>query len=174
MTVALSDMKFLLSGGASNTDKDLSLGGIVSSTEVIFSPSLNNLFDKVTAAEAAAGDIEYRCVYLQNDHATDDIDTVTVWINSNTPSTSTTVAIGLDPAGTGNGNSPGQATTIVNENTAPSGVTFSTPTTEGAGLVIGYLDGQEMAAIWIRWTVTAGAAPSALDAVTLSVKGVPI
>lgn len=169
MPVVNTDMKWLLSGDSGNTDENASLGGGRSSTEVVVSPILNNLFDNVTAGQALAGEIEYRCIYLQNDHATDSVDDVTVWISSNTPSTSTTIAIGLDPAGKN-----GTADTISPSTEAPAGVTFSTPTTQGSGLAVGLLQAQDVYPVWIRRTVTAAAAAASSDPFYIDVGGTPL
>lgn len=169
MPVANSDMKWLLSGDSGNSDENASLGGGRSSTEVVFSPILNNLFDNVTAPQAASGEIEYRCIYLQNDHATDDVDDLKIWINTNTPSTSTTIAIGLDPVGKN-----GIADSISPSTEAPAGVTFTTPTTQGSGLDVGLLEAQDVYPVWIRRTVTAGAGAASSDPFYLDVGGTPL
>jgi hypothetical protein len=162
-------MKWLLSGDSGNTDPDFSLGGGRSSTEVIFSPTLQNLFDNVTSDEALSGLTEYRCIYLQNDHATDSVDSVKLWISANTPSASTTIEIGLDPAGKN-----GLADTISPSTEAPAGVTFSAPTTEGTGLSIGLLQAQDVYPVWIKRTVSASAAATSLDNFILDISGIPL
>ena len=169
MPVANSDLKFLLSGDSGNSNPNFSLGGGRSSTEVIFSPTTNNLFDNVSALEASTGLVEYRCIFVQNDHATDTVSTVTVWINSNTPSASTSIEIGLDPAGK---NSP--ADTISPSTEAPAGVTFSAPTTQGTGLNVGTLQAQDVYPMWIKRTVSASAPGASSDPFTLEVGGVPL
>ncbi len=169
MAVAVTDMKWLLSGSSGNTDPNASLGGGESASEVVFSPTMDNIFDNVDPAEAGAGATEYRCIYLQNDHATDTITGVKAWISSNTPSGSTTIAIGLDPAGK-NATAFGP---ISPSSSAPTGVVFSTPTTQGTGLAIGTLNAQDTYAVWIRRTVTALAPAAANDPFTLSVSGTP-
>lgn len=168
MPVAASDMIMRLSGGASNADVNASLGGVQSSVPVSFVSTLNNLFDNVSTAEASAGDTEYRCIYLRNTHATDTINSVAIYITSNTPSATTKVQIGLDPAGIG-----GTAATIANENTAPAGVTFSDAATVGAALAIGTLDAGEAQAIWIKREVTAGTTSAPSDPFTLRMTGTP-
>lgn len=50
---------FRLTGGASNSDPDASLGGVMSNTE-ISGTALNNLFDDVSPDEATSGSTEYR------------------------------------------------------------------------------------------------------------------
>lgn len=170
MAVAGTDMKLLLSGDSGNSSPSFSLGGGRSSTEVVFSPILDNLFDDVTAVEAAAGVVEYRCVYIQNDHATDNVDSVKIWMNTDTPSASTAIAIGLDPAGK-NATAFGP---ISPSSVAPTGVVFTAPTTEGAGLSVGRLNAQEVYAFWIRRTVTAAAPSANNDAFSIAFSGTPL
>lgn len=173
MAVIASDIKYLLSGGAANTDPNEALGGKISSTEVIFSPELNNLFDDVSADQALAGVTEYRCIYIKNDHSTDGLTSGKVWISSNTPSAGTEIAIGLDPAGVGDGDTTGEATTIADEESAPSGVSFSSPSTEGAALAVAAMPAQEGFALWVRRTVTAETESASNDPFTLTFKGTP-
>jgi len=47
-----------LTGGAGNSDPNASPGGEMSANQISGTP-MNNLFDNVTADEAAAGDVEY-------------------------------------------------------------------------------------------------------------------
>lgn len=149
--IAAANVKFRLSGGAANPLGDSSLGGVISSE--LMPASLNALFDRVNSAEALAGDVEYRCVYLKNSHATLTLYAATVWLAANTPSPDTSVSIGL---GTAAVNATEQ--TVADESTAPSGVSFSAPASYGAGLVIGDIPPGQHKAVWIRRTVSAAAA----------------
>lgn len=115
------------------------------------------LFDHVDKDDSLVGDTEYRCFYLENAHATDNANDIIVWIHADTNGADT-LAIGLDPAGIN-----GVATTIVDEDTAPAGVVFTAPSSEGAGLTIGDLTPGDFQAIWIRRIVPALAAPVTLD-----------
>lgn len=117
----------------------------------------NELFDNIDKDESLAGDTEYRCFYLLNDHATDDAINVTLWIHQDT-NAEDTLAIGLDPVGVS-----GTATTIANENTVPAGVVFTSPSSEGGGLLLGTLGAADFYAIWVRRTVPAAALPVATD-----------
>lgn len=164
MAITASDIVFLLSGGAANADGNASLGGVVSSNAV--SSALHAFFDRVTGAEAAAGDIEYRCLYVKNDHATLTLYGTTVWISTNTPSGDTVMAIGLGTAAI-----DATEQTVVDEATAPTAVSFSAPATYGAGLLIGDLAAGQKKAIWLRRTVGAGAAAYNSDGATLSIQG---
>lgn len=173
MAVVASDIKYMLSGGAANTDPNDSLGGKISNTEIVMSPDLNNLFDDVSAEQALTGSVEYRCLYIKNDNGSDNLTSGKVWISANTPSAGTEIAIGLDPAGVGDGDTTGEATTIVNETTAPTGVTFSSPATEGASLPVAAIPSQEGFALWVRRTVTGGTEAADSDPFTLTFKGTP-
>jgi len=88
---------------------------------------------------------------------------VSVYISANTPSPGTDVSIGLDPNGVSV-----DAVTTTPETTAPTGVTFSQPTTAGV-LTVGSILPQDYVNIWLRWVVTAGAAAYTNDSVSLSV-----
>lgn len=160
MPIISTDIQYRLSGGGSNTDAAASLGGVISSTAA---PS--GIFDNVSSVEATAGDVEYRCVYIRNGHGSLSLTTAVVWIQANTPSAQTTVDIGLGTAAIS-----GTEQTIANEGTAPTGITWSAAATEGAALAIGDLAAGATRSVWLRRTVTAGAA-AASDTFTLRAKG---
>src|ERR1041385_1698976 len=134
MPIASSDIKIFLSGGSGNSDPNASLGGVKSSTEVTDN-TLNNLFDDVSGTESNAGDTEYRCVYVYNNHGTLSMQNTHVYISSNTSSADTTFDIALAGEGVN-----ATAETVANENTAPVGESFSAPTTYAAGLDMGTID----------------------------------
>lgn len=160
MPIVSTDIKYRLSGGSSNTDPTASLGGVKSTTD-----ASTNLLDTVSSAEAAAGDVEYRCEYIHNAHATLTLEAAKVWVQANTPSADTTIEIGL---GTSAVNATEQ--TIANESTAPSGVTFVAAVNEAGAVALGDIPAGQHRAIWIKRTVTAAAAASN-DTATLRVKG---
>ena len=160
MPIVATDIKYSLSGGGSNPSPAASLGGARSSTEADA-----GIFDNVSSAEAVAGDIEYRCIYVLNNHGSLTLQGAKIWVQSNTPSSDTTIDIGLGTSAIN-----GTEQTVADEQTAPTGVTFSAPANEGAGLSIGDLGSGQHKAIWIRRTVTAGAS-AASDGFTLRVKG---
>lgn len=125
----------------------------------------NNLWDDVSGAEAAAGDVEYRCIFVLNNHATLTLLGAQFSIQSQT-SGGGLIEYGLDPTATSaKGASGAQAVTVANESTAPAGVTFgSTPVT------IGDLAPAQVHAVWLRRTVTAGAGLQS-DGAVLAVTG---
>ena len=108
----------------------------------------NEIFSDVTKAQSNAGVTRYRCVYFCN--SVSDKVSGKLWIDANTPGLDT-IAIGLDPAGAG-----GTAATTANETTAPAGVTFTAPTTEGTALSIGNLTTSQSYPFWIQEIVPSG------------------
>jgi hypothetical protein len=156
MAIASTDIIQRLSGGAANAAANSSLGGAKSSN---VAPS--GLFDTVSAAEAAAGSIEYRCVYVHNAHGTLTLTSPTAVVQSDTPDSTSIVDIGL---GTSAVNATEQ--TVANETTAPAGVTF------GAGPVnLGDIPAGQSRALWLRRTVSAGCPAITGDGYTIRVAG---
>ncbi len=160
MAILSTDIQYRLSGGASNSDPNASLGGAISSTA-----AGTNIFDNVSSAEASAGDTEYRCLYIRNGHATLTMQSAKVWIQSNTPSADTAVAIAIAGEGIN-----GTAETIANENTAPSGESFVTAVDEANAISIGNIPPGQHIAIWVRRVVNASAAAYNNDGFTLRTK----
>lgn len=159
-----SDIKVYLSGGSGNTDPNASLGGAISTTEMV-DDSLHNLFDKVTGAESSAGDTEYRAVFIKNTHATLTLQGAKVYVSSNTTSGDTSIEISV---ATESG-SPIQ--TIADESTGPTGQTFSAPSTTGTALSLGDIVAGATKAIWVKRIVNASASAYSADEATLTVFG---
>lgn len=174
MAVSATDIEYRLSGGAANASPDASLGGVMSATPIADSTN-DNLFDDVSQSESTSGDTEYRCFYITNKNATDTLSDCGVYISAQTPSADTSVEIGLDPAGVGDGAATGVATTIADEQTAPTGVTFSAaPVDAATALAVGNLGPGQAIAVWIKRAVTAGAAGFAADGCGVTLRGTPI
>ena len=165
MAILPGDIDFYLSGGAANSDVNASLGGAKSSVQVT-AATLHNLFDRVTGDEADAGDTEYRCVYVQNNHGSLSLVDAVVYIQTQTPSTNTAAAIALGGEGKN-----GTAETVANENTAPAGESFSAPADKASGLSLGTLAPGEYYPIWIRRVVSAAASAYDNDGPLLRVEG---
>lgn len=160
MSIIAGDFVTRLSGGDGNASGDASLGGVKSSNNA--PTTLNGLFDAVSAAEALAGDVEYRCIYLHNANATDLMTNAVAFVSANTPLAGTTIDIGVGTAAIN-----GTEQTVANESTAPVGVSFSAPTTADTGIALGNIPAGQHKAIWLRRTVTAGAGSSPSDTFTL-------
>jgi len=164
MPIVASDIKFHLSGGAANADANASLGGIISST-VIVDASLHNLFDVVSGDEAAAGDIEYRCFYVKNNHATLAMQNTKIWVQSESASADSDELIGLGSSAIG-----ATEQTVTDESTAPTSVIFSQANLEANALVIGNIPAQSTMAVWVRRDITAAASAVNSDQTTIRVK----
>lgn len=166
MPIVNTDIQQRLSGGGANADPNASLGGAMSSVSIV-DATLNDLWDDTTGPEAFSGDIEYRCIYVLNNHGTLTYLGAKIWILALTTSADDEVDIGLGTTAVGTGNEQ----VIANESTAPTGVTFSRPTSSGTALVIGDIPPGSRKAVWIRRTVNAGAAASTGNQYQLSVSG---
>lgn len=146
-----------------------SLGKYISTTQLTDS-TLNNLFDDITGAENLASEAEYRCIFVHNAHATITLENIAVFLSSEVAG-GASIAVGIDPtAASAIGAAPAQALEVVDENTPPVGVAFSSPTTFATGLSLGNLAPGECRAIWIRRTAANSAAQSN-DGATLRVQG---
>lgn len=175
MAIVAADIVYRLSvvsGAVGNSvagTANTSLGGKVSTT-AITTATLNNLFDDVTGAEAAAGMTDYRCLFVLNNTAGGlTLQNATIQVLSETgPGSAITIAtdnLGMTALATAAGTN--QATTIANETTAPVGVSAF-----GAGpLTIGNLAPGFVQGIWLRRIVTAGMAAVTPDSVVLRVTG---
>lgn len=162
----------VVTGSAGNTTAGTgngSLGKYVATTA--WTGGTNSLFDTVTGDENAAGDVEYRCIFVLNNHATLTLESAVVWISAQAAG-GTNVAIATDNLGPlAMVSASAQAATVANENTAPSGVSaFSAPTTKATGLALGNLAPGQVKAVWFQRTAT-NSAPLDIDNVTLSVAG---
>jgi hypothetical protein len=171
MPVAASDMllRYSVSAAAGDTTAGsaaTSLGDQISTT-TITSAQLNNLFDDVSGSESSAGDVEYRCVFVLNNHATDSATSVEVSVQAEVAS-GASIAIALDNiAVSAKGSASAQAAVIADENTAPSGVGAF-----GAGpLSIGTMTAGQVKGVWVRRTVTAATSALANDGFTLRIAG---
>lgn len=174
MAIVASDIVFRLSVVAAAGDTTASSGaaslGDQVSTSVITTATLNNIWDDVSGAESAAGDVEYRCLFVLNNHATLTLVGANTYITSQTAGGGL-IEMGLDPAAVSpKGQASAQAATIANESTAPAGVTFTSPTS-GSPLVIGDIIAGSVKGIWLRRTVTAGAGALNPDGVIIGVTG---
>jgi hypothetical protein len=147
MPIADTDLLIKYTGGASNSDPNASLGGAVSSNGPTDN-SLHNLFDEVSGTESLAGDTEYRCVALKNNHGTLTAKNTSPYISSDTGNI-------FDIALAGEGLNT-QPETVANESTAPVGEKFTHPTAFGT-LSMGNIPAGQYYAHWCRRTIAAAA-----------------
>jgi hypothetical protein len=169
MSVAGTDMnlKYSVSAAAGNTTAGTmatSLGDQVSTTQLATSGA-NVQFDDVSSAEALAGDTEYRCFFVCNDHATDSALNVTISVQ--TQATRSTWTVASDNIGvTAKGSGSAQAATVANENTAPTGVGAF-----GSSASLGTIPAGSVAGFWVKRVVGASTAALNPDTATLRIGG---
>jgi len=176
MAITATDILFKLSvvADAGNTTAGTpatSLGDQISTTQIT-DAQLNNLFDDVSGDENAASDVEYRCIFVHNAHATLTWQTVVVWLSAEV-SGGANAAIAIDDlAASAIGAAVAQADVIADENTAPgTGVgTFSSPTTKATGLSVGNIAAGYCRAIWVKRSAANSTALDS-DGVTIRCEG---
>ncbi len=146
-----------------------SFGGHVATTKPV-DATLNNLFDNITGDQNAASQVDYRCLFVVNTNTSNTWLTPVAWISAEI-SGGANAAIGVDPLGASlSGAAPAQAVTIATATTAPSGVTFSSPTVKASGISLGSLAPGSGVAIWIKRAAQNSVALD-LDGVTIRVEG---
>src|SRR6187551_881969 len=154
------------SGSAGNSTAGTragSIGKYISTTDVPAPP--NAFFDDVQSSEAAAGDTEYCCGFVLNDHATDSALNVTVQLVSEVAGGGATTLALDNIATSAKGSASAQAAQVANEDTAPSGVgTFDTTQKS-----IGTLTAGQCKAFWLKRTVSASTGAMTGDGFTVRV-----
>lgn len=165
MPIITGDIDFHLSGGAANAVPDASLGGIISTTQIV-DATLHNLFDVVSGGESTVGDTEYRCMYVKNNHASLTLQNAEVWVQTESPSADSDEEIGLGTSAVN-----GIEQIVADEQTAPAGVVFSQANGQGASLAIGDIPPLEHKAIWVKRVISAVAAAYNNDSSVIRVSG---
>lgn len=176
MAIVAADIKFKLcnTGGASGNlagqaDPNASLGGVVSTTEIT-DASLHNLFDAVSGDDNAASDLEYRAYFVHNSHGSLDWISVQMWISASV-SGGAVACIAVDTVGTTPvGFTGSQMLVIANEDTAPTGLTFTMPESKGAAINLGTIRSGNVVGVWIKRKAQNSAALNN-DGLTVSFEG---
>jgi hypothetical protein len=174
MAITATDILFKFSVAAAAGDTTAgtaagSLGDQISTTQII-DATLHNLFDQITGDENAASDVEYRCIFVHNNHGSLTWENVVVWLSAEVAG-GASAAISVDTTGvTPKGQASAQAKTVADESTAPATQTFSSPTTKATGLAIGNIPAGSVQAIWVRRSATNSAAVNN-DGVTIRCEG---
>ena len=130
--------------------------------------ALNDLFDDISSAQNAANQVDYRCLLIYNANASNAMQNAVAFLAAEVAG-GASIAIGVDPtAASAVGSATAQALQIANATTAPAGVTFTSPTTAGAGIALGTIGVGQVRGLWFRRTAANTAALSN-DGVTLQV-----
>ena len=166
MAIAASDILLRLSGGSGNTDPNLSLGGVMSTTTVITDNTANNLFDQKSGAEAAAGRTEYRGFYVLNNHGSLPWQSAKIWLDSETTHGTVNMTIALAGEGLN-----ATMETVSPETSAPAGESFVEAATEGAALSLGTIASGQRYGVWLKLVVPAATTAVTDYTVVIKVKG---
>lgn len=175
MAILTTDILFKLSvttGSSGNSNPGTpagSLGKYISTTQIT-DASLHNLFDVISGAENAESDIEYRCFFVHNNHGSLTLQNAVVWLSAEVGGGAAAAIAVDDLAASPIGQAGAQADEIADEDTAPSGESFSSPTSKGTGLSVGNIAAGYCRAIWVRRTA-ADTGPLDNDGVTIRVEG---
>lgn len=117
------------------------------------------LFDDISGAENAASTVDYRGIFILNNHGSLTAQNVVIYISAETAG-GAGIALAVDStAASAKGNASAQGLEITNETTAPAGpLSFSSPTTAGTGIAVGNIAAGQVRQIWIRRTAANSAA----------------
>ncbi len=144
------------------------LGGYISTT--LWIAGANTLFGNLSGDQNTSNQVDYRCIFVHNAHASLILYDTYLWIDSLTVGGSD-IAIGVDATIAKIISSSSQQAAIIDSPfTAPSGVTFSSPSTKETGVFLGNIAPGYARAFWIRRSATGGD-PLAVDQLVIEVEG---
>ncbi len=141
-----------LSGSQGNTgigNPDGSLGKYISTTQIP-NAGLDNLFNDITGLQNAQSQVDYRCAFVHNNHATLVFQNAILYIPSQVAG-GASAFIGADPAVASPINqSASQATAIIISTNTPTGVVFTAPTDRTTAVALGNIPAGYCKAIWVK------------------------
>lgn len=166
MPIASSDLLFCYSGGTTNQTPGSSLGG-TKSNYTISDSVMNALWDDVAAQEATDGDQEYRGIFIMNSHSTLTLSSAKLWISASTTAPGDEWYIWTDSSTT---NSDNTMSSVSNESTEPTGANGQW-TAFGTTISLGEIGPTKSWGVWIKRSVSVGAASYASDSASLAFSG---
>lgn len=175
--IVATDVLFKLSAPNANAGNvqagyaGTSWGGYISTTVLNTSLPLDNLFTDITGPENAAGQVDYACVFVQNNTAGgNSMSNVIAWLpQAGITGTGSNLAMAVDTTGVvGINNTTPQALVINSSIIAPTGIntwvvpTSTTPTSPlyTNGLQLGTIAPTQCIALWLRRTALNSSSPS--------------
>lgn len=175
MPIVASDLVLRLSttaGAAGDSTAGTGSGSLGKYVSTTVAPSTTaGVFDDVSGDENASSVVDYRCVFVLNNHASLTLTNAAVYLSAEVAG-GASIAIAVDNIGpVAKGSGSAQAAQVASETTAPSGVSaFSSPTTRAGGIALGNIGPGQVRAVWLRRTAANSAAIDA-DGVTIAVAG---
>tara|TARA_R110002126_G_scaffold111701_8_gene249618 strand:+ start:45 stop:560 length:516 start_codon:yes stop_codon:yes gene_type:complete len=167
MAIAASDIVIRLSGGASVTDPNLSIGGVMSTVGggVITTDVQNNDMDDITSVEAGAGITIRHGYFYENAHGSLTYIAPAFYIDTITSSTDTNITLAVADEAKNTA-----IEVLANEETEPATVTFTAPANFAAGILTGDLDFGDYRGFWVKY-ICGSSAAAVLDTYTLGIQG---
>jgi len=136
-----------------------SLGGFAATNEPTSGAS-QNAYGHLVLADNSGGAVHYRAFFVANTDGADTWYAVKVWIASQS-SNGADHAIALDGVGVVDLDSASaQGETEADEDTAPTGETFTSPTSKDTGINVGDVGPGQGFTVWVRRTGTGSPALS--------------
>lgn len=175
MAISSGDILFKFStksgsaGNSLSSDGDSSLGKYIA-TNQITDATLHELFDRVTGDENAANDVEYRCIFVHNSHGSLTLQSAVAWLSAEVANGASIAIAASGTAASAVGSASAQAEEVADESTAPTGPSFSAPTSKGSGISLGDIPAGQCKGIWVRRTAANSAALDN-DGATIRVEG---
>lgn len=129
-----------------------SLPGSDVTNTVTIANQVNKIWDDVSKADSLAGDTEYRGLFFRNQHASDSMTNIKVWMAVNTPGQDNMqIALASEAINLA-------IEVLANENTAPTAIDFdaNNPVDLASGLSVPDLAFSEYKGFWLKRTVPAG------------------
>lgn len=146
--ILADELKLYLSGGSSNSDLNLSIGGARSSVEV-----LENLFNSVLNSHIVNDYEDYRCIYFYNSSSTESI--INLRILTALDETGDDSDLFLSVAKEGKNI---QVDSLPTSSTSPNGQVFMPCVNDSTALSLGDLEPNEFIGVWLKRTVKANPA----------------
>lgn len=168
MAIAASDIKIRMSGGVSNTDVNLSIGGVMSTdpSGVIVTNILNNDMDDITSAEASTGIIIYHGYFYENAHGSLTYIAPKFYIDVQSLSSDSDISIIVAPEAKNTA-----IEVVASETTEPTGApTWLLPANFAAGIALGDLNASDYRGFWVKYNLGSSAA-AIEDTYTLGIQG---
>lgn len=163
------------SGSAGNTVGGTAAGslGTYASTTSYSGGTLHDLFDAISGGENAASQVDYRALAVYNANGANALQNAVAYISAETAG-GASVSLAADSTATSALGASGAQLVTATTDTAPggtvTGLTYSAPTTAGAGVALGDIPSGNVKGLWIRRTAANSAALSA-DGFTLALSG---
>lgn len=143
--ILADELKLYLSGGVSNIDPNLSLGGQMSTTEIT-----QNLFNSVVNTDITNFYEDYRCVYFYNSSSTESIINLRVLTAVDDSGDESDLFLSVAHEGVN-----AEVQTILSATSAPLNQTFFPCLNDSTSLTLGDLAPNEFLGVWFKRTVDA-------------------